>query len=118
MNVGSEWHHQKDVDAEFLGQLGAPGQCRQLGRVATGVDHFHRVRIERHQHRRHSACATRFDRVFDQLSMPTVQSVEHADGEHTSAPVGRDLVLAAPPLHNCQPTVRGNAVIVREPQIR
>ena len=104
--VGGERHDQEDVDAQFLDQFGAPGQRGQLRRVATGEDDFHRVRIERHQHRRHAACAARLDRTGDQLGMPAVDTVEHADGQHASAPVRGDLVLSPPPLHVAKPTAR------------
>ena len=107
--IGREGHDQKDVDAELLGKLGAPGQRGQLCGVAARVDHFHRVRVEGHQHRRHSPGTTRLDRVRDQFGVPAVQTVEHPDGEYASAPVRGYLVLPPPPLHNCQPTGQGSA---------
>ena len=44
---------QEDVDAQFLDQLGAPGQRGELSGMAAREDDFHRMRIESHQHRRH-----------------------------------------------------------------
>ncbi len=76
-----------------------------------GIDHFHRVRVERHQHRRHIAGAAGFDRVRDQFGVAAVHTVEHPDGEHASAPVRGDLVLAAPPLHDRKPTARMGAPV-------
>ncbi len=85
--VGGERHHQEDVDPQFLGELGAPRQRRQLSRVAAREHHLHGgVRVERHQHRRHPSRATDLDRTRDQLGMPAMDTVEDADGHHTSAP--------------------------------
>ena len=61
--VGGERHHQEDVDAQFLDELGAPGQRGQLRRMAAGEHDLHRVRVERHQHRRHAAGPARLDGV-------------------------------------------------------
>ena len=86
----------------LLDEFGAPGQRRELRRVAAGEDHFHRVGVERHQHRRHTAGPARLHRVVDQLGVSAVNTVEHADGDDTSAPVRGDLVLAPPALHDGQ----------------
>jgi len=104
-----EWDHQKDVNAEFLDELGAAGQRGQLRRVTAGVHHFHRVRIERHEHGRHTARPPHLDRGRDQLLMSAVHAVEHTDRQDTSAPVGGYLVLAAPALHSGKPTAATGA---------
>jgi hypothetical protein len=98
--VRRERHDQKDVDAHLLDQLRTPGQRGQLRRVTTGKDDLHRVRIEGHQHGGHATGPARFHRAADQLLMPSVDTVEHADGDDTSAPVRRDLTLASPALHS------------------
>ena len=42
----------------------------------------------------------------NQLGMAAVHTIEHPDGEHTSAPIGGYLVLAPPALHNRKPTAQ------------
>lgn len=81
--IDGERHHQEDVDAQVLDELGTSGQCRQLRGVTAGVDHFHWVRVERHQHGRHIVCVAGLHRVRYQLGMSAVNSIEHADSEHT-----------------------------------
>ena len=98
--VRGERHDQEHVDAHLLDQLGATSQRGQLRRVAARKDDLHRVRVEGHQHRGHAARPAGFDRTTDQLLMAAVDTVEDADGHHTSAPVGRDLPLASPALHS------------------
>ena len=44
--------------------------------------------------------------MTDQLGMPAVHTVEHADRQDTSAPVCGDVVPAPPPLHDRKPTAR------------
>ena len=102
--IAGERHHQEDVDAQLLDELGAAGERGQLRRVAAGIDHFHRVRVEGHEDRRHVAGAAGLDRVRDQLGVAAVHAIEHPDGEHASAPIRGNLVLAAPPLHDRKPT--------------
>ena len=104
--VGGERHHEEDVDAQFLDQFGAPGQRGQLRRMAAGEHDLHRVRVERHQHRRHAAGPARLDGVADQLCVPAVHTVEHADRDDASTPVRGDLVLPPPALHSRKPTAR------------
>ena len=108
--VGGERHHQEDVDAQFLDELGAPGQRGQLRRMAAGEHDLHRMRVERHQHRRHAAGPAGLDGVIDQLGMSAMHTVEHADGHDTSAPVRGDLVRPPPALHSRKPTARRVAV--------
>ena len=107
--VRGERHHQEDVDAQFLDQLGAAGQGGQLRGVAAGEDDFHRMRVERHQHRRHTTRPGRLDGVVDQFGMSAVHPVEHADRDDTSAPVRGDLILPPPALHSRKPTAPGEA---------
>ena len=45
--------------------------------------------------------------MSDQFGVPAMHTVEHPDGEHASAPVRGNLVLAAPPLHDRKPTAPG-----------
>ena len=102
--VRRERHDQKDVDAGLLDQFGAPGQGGQLCGMAAREHHFHRMRVEGHQHRGHPARTPRFDRVADQFGMPAVNTVEHTDGQHAPTPVRGDVLPAPPPLHSPQPT--------------
>ena len=104
--VRGERHDEEDVDTHFLNEFGPPGQGGQLSGVAAGKDHFHRMWVECHQHRRHAARSTRLHRVVDQFGVPAVDTVEHTDGDDTSAPVRGDLILAPPALHNGKPTTR------------
>ncbi|AFE13942.1 hypothetical protein MRGA423_17275 [Mycobacterium tuberculosis RGTB423] len=43
----------------------------------------------------------------DQFGVPAVHAVKYPDGEHASAPIRRDLVLATPALHDRKPTAHG-----------
>lgn len=53
--IGGEGHDEEDIDTQFLGQFGTSGQRRQLRGMVAGEDDFHRMRVEGHQHRRHTA---------------------------------------------------------------
>ena len=107
--VGGERHHQEHVDTQFLDELGAAGQRGQLRRMAAGEHDFHRVRVERHQHGRHAAGPAGLDGVTDQLLVPAMHTVEHADRNDASTPVRRDVVLSPPALHSRKPTAQGVA---------
>ena len=96
---GGERQHQEGVHPEFGDQLGPAAQRGQQGRVAARPDHLGRMRIERHQHRRQAVRPTGRDGLPDQRLMPTMHAVEHADGQHATSPARRDLVDAAPVLH-------------------
>ncbi len=104
--VGGERHDEEDVDTQFLDQFGPAGQRRQLRGVTTRQDHFHRMRIERHQHGGDAAGPAGLHRVADQFCMSTMYAIEYPDGEHTSAPIRGDLVLPTPALHDRKPTAR------------
>ena len=86
--------------------VGPAGQRRQLRGVTTRQDHFHRMRIERHQHGGDAAGPAGLHRVADQFCMSTMYAIEYPDGEHTSAPIRGDLVLPTPALHDRKPTAR------------
>ena len=104
--VGGERHHQEHVDAQFLDKLGATGQRVQLCRMAAWEHDLHRMRVECHQHRRDAASPARLDGVTDQLLVPAMYTIEHADRNHASAPVRRDVLLPPPALHSRKPTAR------------
>ncbi len=102
--LGSERHHTEHVDAEFLGEFGAPGQGGQLGRMAPRTNHFHRVRVEGHQHTGDAPLLRRLHRTGDQLLVTSMHAVEHADRDHAPTPVRRYLVQTSPSLHIGKPT--------------
>ncbi len=86
-----------------------------------GEHDLHRMRVEGHQHGRHTAGATGLDRVVDQFLVSAVHTVEHPDRDDTSPPpVGRDLVLSPPPaLHEGKPTARrGGPRVLLDAQMR
>ena len=67
--------------------------------MTTGEDNLHRVRVEGHQDRRDPARPARLHRTADQLLVATVDTVEYADRDDTSTPVGGDFILPPPALH-------------------
>ena len=101
--VGGERHHQEDVDTELLGKLGSSSQRGQLGGMAAREHHFHRVRIEGHQHRGNTAGPAGLDSSRDQFGVSAVDTVEDPDRQDAATPVRGDVVLPAPALHVPKP---------------
>ena len=85
MNSGGERQHAHRVHAELGDQLGLAVQRGEDRRVRAGPDHLGRVRVEGQQQARPAHRPGPGDRGADQLLVPPVHAVEHADGDHRPA---------------------------------
>ena len=111
--IGRERHHQKDVDAQLFDQFGAPGQRRQLRGMAAGVDDFHRMRVERHQHGGHVAGAAAFTACAISSAWPRCTP---SNTPMVSTHLPQSVGISSWPRHRCTPASLRRSVVRREIQ--
>ena len=101
MNSGGERQHAHRVHAELGDQLGLAVQRGEDRRVRAGPDHLGRVRVEGQQQAGTAHRARPRHGGTDQLLVPAVDAVVHADGDHGPAEVTGGRLQPPPAQHAC-----------------
>ena len=99
LHLRGERQHAERVDPLLGDQLGAAAEAGQPGGMAARADDLRGVRVERDEHRGQPARPPALDRPADQLLVPAVHAVEHADRDDAAAPTRRYGLQTPPTLH-------------------